>query len=123
MKALIIDDSRAMRRMLTAFVSKNVKCEAVEAEDGIHALEALERYAPFDFALVDWDMPRMSGLDFVRAVRADARWDDLKLMMVTASNEGEDVVSALEVGANDFLMKPLSEAMVVEKLRILGIVE
>lgn len=123
MKALIIDDSRAMRRMLTAFVSKNVKCESVEAEDGIHALEALERHAPFDFALVDWDMPRMSGLDFVRAVRADPRWDDLKLMMVTARNEGEDVVSALEVGANDFLMKPLSEAMVVEKLRILGIVE
>lgn len=123
MKALIIDDSRAMRRMLTAFVSKNVKCESVEAEDGIHALEALERHAPFDFALVDWDMPRMSGLDFVRAVRSDPRWDDLKLMMVTARNEGEDVVSALEVGANDFLMKPLSEAMVVEKLRILGIVE
>lgn len=123
MKALIIDDSRAMRRMLAAFVTKHVQCEAVEAEDGLYGLEALERHAPFDFALVDWDMPRMSGLDFVRAVRADHRWDDVKLMMVTARNDGDDLVCALEQGANDFLMKPLSEAMVVEKLRILGIVE
>jgi two-component system chemotaxis response regulator CheY len=123
MKALIIDDSRAMRRMLSAFVVKHAHAEAVEAEDGLYALEALERHAPFDFALVDWDMPRMDGMEFVRAVRADRRWDDLKLMMVTARNDGDDLLKALEEGANDFLMKPLSENMVVEKLRILGLVD
>ena len=122
MKALIIDDSRAMRRLLSSLVSQHTQAETVEAEDGIYALEALERHAPFDFALVDWDMPRMSGLDFVRAVRADPRYDELKLMMVTARNDGDDLSIAIEEGADDFLMKPLSEAMVVDKLRILGLV-
>lgn len=123
MKALIIDDSRAMRRLLSACVVKHAHAEAVEAEDGIFGLEALERHADFDVALVDWDMPRMDGLEFVRAVRADHRWDALKLMMVTARNDGDELLHALEAGANDFLMKPLSEDMVVEKLRILGLVD
>lgn len=123
MKALIIDDSRAMRRMLSAFVAKHAHSETYEAEDGIYGLEQLERYSPFDIALVDWDMPRMSGLEFVKAVRADSRYDALKLMMVTARNDGDALMEALEEGANDFLMKPLSENMVIEKLRILGFVE
>lgn len=122
MKALIIDDSRAMRRMLSAFMTTHAGSENVEAEDGIYALEYLERYAPFDVALVDWDMPRMSGLEFVKAVRSDKRWNHLKLMMVTARNDEDALTEALTEGADDFLMKPLSENMVVEKLRILGLI-
>jgi len=122
MKALVIDDSRAMRRMLSAFMTTHAGSENVEAEDGLYALEYLERFSPFDVALVDWDMPRLSGLEFVKAVRADPRYDDLKLLMVTARNDGADLEEALTAGADDFLMKPLSENMVVEKLRILGFI-
>ncbi len=122
MKALVIDDSKAMRRMLRAFVASAAGGESAEAADGVDALAVLEQDAPFDVALVDWDMPRMSGLEFVRHVRADARWAGLKLLMVTARNEGGDILSALEQGADDFLMKPITEAMVADKLRILGLV-
>jgi two-component system chemotaxis response regulator CheY len=121
MKALVIDDSKAMRRMLRAYVTTRTGASSEEASDGLDALEVLERSDPFDVALVDWDMPRMTGLEFVRAVRADTRYAGLKLLMVTARNEGDDIMAALQEGADDFLMKPITEDMVIDKLRILGL--
>lgn len=122
MKALIIDDSRTMRRLLSSYVSE-FAIEAVEAEDGRHALDQLEKEGSVDFALVDWDMPVMNGLDFVKAVRADPRHDGMKLMMVTAHTAISDVGEALDHGADDFLMKPFDGPMVANKLRLLGLVE
>lgn len=122
MKALIIDDSRTMRRLLASYLSEFTS-DIVEAEDGVHALEQLQRHAPFDVALVDWDMPRMNGLDFVKAVRANPAHAAVKLMMVTSHNSMEEVGEALGEGANDFLMKPMTGEMVIDKLRFLGVVE
>ena len=122
MKALIIDDSRTMRRLLNSYVSE-FSIEAVEAEDGQQALSALKEQGPVDFALVDWDMPVMNGLDFVKAVRADHAYDGMKLMMVTAHSSMDDVGQAIEQGANDFLMKPFDGPMVADKLRLLGLVD
>ena len=120
MRALIIDDSRAMRRMLTAFVSASTGAEMLAACNGLEALGCLEEHMPVDLALVDWDMPEMSGIEFVRAVRADARYDAVKLLMVTGRNDEDALSEALTEGADDFLMKPLDEEMIVDKLRILG---
>lgn len=120
MKILIIDDSRTMRRLLTSYVAP-LQAETVEAADGQQALDALELYGPFDLALVDWDMPVMNGLEFVKAVRSDPSQDGLQLMMVTAQNSLEAVTTALTHGANDYLMKPLTEEMVLDKLRVLGL--
>ena len=122
MKALIIDDSRTMRRLLSSYVTE-FSIETVEAEDGRQAMKRLEEEGPVEFALVDWDMPVMNGLDFVKAVRADRRFDGMKLMMVTAHSSMDDVGQALESGANDFLMKPFDGPMVADKLRLLGLVE
>lgn len=119
MKVLIIDDSRTMRRLLSSFIS-SITQNVVEAVDGRDALAVLERESPIDLALVDWDMPVMNGLDFVKAVRADPRYADVKLMMVTAQNSYETVLEAIEAGAADYLMKPLTEDMLVDKLRVLG---
>ena len=121
MRVLIIDDSMAMRRMLSAYVS-DLKAETAVATDGQDALEVLEREAPFDVALVDWDMPRMNGMEFVRRVRADERWSALKLVMVTAHISQDDIVEALETGADDYLMKPVSSDMIEDKMRLLGLV-
>lgn len=122
MKALIIDDSRTMRRLLMSYVS-GFSIDTVEAGDGQQALEVLGKEGPMELALVDWDMPVMNGMDFVKAVRADSRYDGMKLMMVTAHSSMEDVGQALELGANDFLMKPFDGVMVEDKLRLLGIVQ
>ena len=121
MKILVIDDSRTVRRLLVSFL-KDLGIESVEAGDGLEALEQLGQTGPFEGALVDWDMPRMNGLDFVKSVRKQSEFDDLKLLMVTAQTSMDSVVQALEAGATDYLMKPLTKQMLEEKLRLMGLI-
>ncbi|WP_414662248.1 response regulator [Horticoccus sp. 23ND18S-11] len=122
MKILIVDDSKAMRTFLSALV-QDLRLETERAEDGCNALEVLQQHSDFDLALVDWDMPRMNGLEFVKAVRANAGYNNIKLMMVTTQNSMDRVTAALEAGATDYLMKPVSRESLHEKLRLLGVVE
>jgi two-component system chemotaxis response regulator CheY len=119
MKILIVDDSKAMRTFLQFLVSQ-MNFETALAEDGQHALEVLAQQHDCHLALVDWDMPRMNGLDFVKAVRANPVYADLKLMMVTTQNSMDRVAAALEAGATDFLMKPVTRESLEDKLRVLG---
>ena len=116
MRVLIIDDSMAMRRMLSAYVSE-LKAETAVATDGQDALDVLAREGAFDAALVDWDMPRMNGMEFVRAVRADDRWANMKLVMVTAHISQDDIVEALETGADDYLTKPFGTGELLARIR------
>jgi two-component system chemotaxis response regulator CheY len=120
MKILIIDDSKAMRTFLDYLV-RGLGFESVHAEDGCAALEVLKDRGGFDVALVDWDMPRMNGLEFVQAVRADSARAGLKLMMVTTQNSMDRVAAALQAGADDFLMKPVTKESLEDKLRVLGV--
>lgn len=121
MRILVVDDSSTMRAILSTY-SRNLGFDPVEAEDGCQALERLKEGAPFDVMLVDWDMPRMDGLQFLKLVRADSRYASSKILMVTAQNTYEKVSEAIAAGADDFLMKPLDEQMFVEKLCLLGLV-
>ncbi len=121
MRVLVVDDSRTMRNFLTAIV-RNLDLEADQASDGVEALERLESAGSYDLAMVDWDMPRMSGIEFVRAVRARPKYGNLKLLMVTGRTSFEEVAEAVSNGSDDFLMKPLTPAMVAEKFRILGLI-
>jgi two-component system chemotaxis response regulator CheY len=120
MKILIIDDSKAMRTFLR-FLVQELAFESVEAEDGCQGIEALKADPGFEAALVDWDMPRMNGLEFVRAVRGNSAFDNLKIMMVTTQTSMEHVAQALAAGATDFLMKPVSKESLEEKLLVLGV--
>ena len=119
MRALVVDDSRAMR-MIVARLLQKVGFEICFAEHGQAALQVLESEPAFDVALVDWNMPVMTGIEFVAAVRADHRWDAMRIMMVTTETEQEHVLRALEAGANEYLMKAFSPEGLVEKLAILG---
>ena len=121
MRILIVDDSKTMRAILVSY-ARNLECESVEAEDGEKALSYLDRDADFEAVLIDWDMPRMNGLELLRAIRADPRFDGLKALMVTSQTSYERVAEALNMGADDYLMKPLDAEMLAEKLRILGLV-
>jgi two-component system chemotaxis response regulator CheY len=124
MKMLIVDDSKAMRTFLQHLATE-LSFQTEEAEDGRVGLSKLiknDPREPFDVALIDWDMPVMNGLELVQTVRRNKDFDSLKVMMVTTQNTMERVSTALEAGANDFLMKPVTKESLEEKLQILGLV-
>lgn len=110
-----------MRSVLGRIMTDVGFSEIEQAGDGKEALTRLESSKGFDIALVDWNMPVMNGLEFVRAVRADARFRDLLLMMVTTESEMSQVARALLAGANEYVMKPFTKEIIVEKLEILGL--
>ncbi len=120
MRALVIDDSRAIRLILGQ-VMKKLGFEVVDAGDGQQALDKLKSDGPFDIALVDWNMPVMNGYDFVVNARKDPQYNDMRLMMVTTETEMAQVVKALEAGANEYVMKPFTKEMIAEKLSLLGL--
>jgi len=118
-RALIIDDSKAMRSILGRIL-RRLGFEIVEAANGREALERLQAIGKIDLALVDWNMPEMNGFEFVRAVRAKQMYDGVLLMMVTTETEMENVVRALAAGANEYVMKPFTPEVILEKLRVFG---
>lgn len=125
MKMLIVDDSKPMRTLL-AVIAREIAFATAEAGDGREALELLIRNdprEPFTVALVDWEMPRMDGLEFIQAVRRNRDFAGLKLLMITRRNSPERVAEALAAGANDFLMKPVTGELLVDKLQILGVMD
>ena len=119
MRALIIDDSKAMRCILSRML-RGRGFEVLEAGNGREGLQRLKENGKFDLALVDWNMPEMNGLDFVRRVRAEQTYDGVLLMMVTTETEMKNVVQALAAGANEYVMKPFTQEVILEKLRIFG---
>jgi two-component system chemotaxis response regulator CheY len=121
MHALIVDDSATMRMILAAHLKK-LGFEVTEAVNGCDALVRLRQMQQADVVLVDCNMPEMDGLSFIRAVRAEQAYATLPMMMVTTNAEAADVVRALEAGANEYLRKPFTGAMIREKLALLGFV-
>ncbi len=120
MRVLIIDDSRAMRSIISR-IMRDCGFETADAADGQQALD-VARTSHFDFAMVDWNMPVMNGLEFVRAARADASLADLRLIMCTTENEVNSMALALEAGANEYITKPFTKEVVLSKLELLGLV-
>jgi two-component system chemotaxis response regulator CheY len=100
---------------------KSVGFEITEAIHGLDGLAKLEEFGMPDIVLVDWNMPEMNGLEFIKAVRANPKYEDLPIMMVTTETEMERMAMAFVAGVNEYVMKPFDKAMLVEKLEILGI--
>jgi two-component system, chemotaxis family, chemotaxis protein CheY len=118
--ALIIDDSRTMRSILRRIVTQ-LGFETSEAANGQEALDALEAGLEPDLCLIDWNMPLMDGYTFVTRVRAEPRWRNLTLMMVTTESEHGQIVRALAAGAHEYVIKPFTPEAIVEKLDLLGL--
>ncbi len=120
MKALVVDDSRAMRAAMRRLMTE-LGFEVVEAGDGQQALELLgEQAAEIDVALVDWHMPNVDGLELVRRMQDEKDTFRIRTMMVTAETDIRRVMEALRVGADEYLMKPVTRDALAEKLQILG---
>lgn len=119
MHALVIDDSRAMRLMLRRIL-EGLTFKVTEFSDADSGWAWLQRGGSADIALVDWNMPGMSGLEFIRSVRAVNIWEQMFLMMVTSETAPERLRLALDAGADEYLMKPITPEVLQQKLEILG---
>ncbi len=122
MHALVVEDSKTIRTILCEYLRK-MNIEAVEAADGRQALKRLKEMSPPDLVLVDWNMPVMSGIDFIRAVRELHVYDPLPLIMVTTNSENEHIGTAMEAGANEYIQKPCTLDALREKIELLGLLK
>lgn len=120
-KALVVDDSRAVRMLLVRTL-KQLGYEVQEAANGREALEVIEAgNSEVKLALVDWNMPEINGLDLLKRLRQNPALSSLAVVMVTTETEIEHIAEALEAGANEYVMKPFTPDILVEKLQLAGI--
>ncbi len=120
MRALVIDDSRAVRRII-GNIMKGLGYDTIQAGNGLEGLSQLEAHGLQDIVLVDWNMPEMNGLEFIKAVRAIPAYGDMPIMMITTETEMENISQAFLAGVNEYVMKPFDKDMILEKLQLLGI--
>ena len=109
-------------RSILAGILGEIDCEVVQAADAESAFALLENDHEFDFGLIDWNLPAMSGVELVRSLRALPHLAGIRLMMVTTETELDRVREALEAGADEYIMKPFNKEMLLEKLMLLGLV-
>ena len=120
MNALVIDDSRAMRMILGRML-RELGMEVAEAANGRLALDLLDEGLDPGVVLVDWNMPEMTGIEFVAAVRQPPYLSKARIVMVTTETEVPQIAQALASGADEYVMKPFTKESVFEKLQLLGI--
>ncbi len=121
MRALIVDDSRFVRGFLRGLLqAKGIEC--AEATDGQAGLDLLHGDLPFDLVLLDWNMPVMNGFEMLKEMRTEG-FHGTKVLMVTTEAENDYILSALEAGADEYLMKPFDHEALDEKLAMLGLAE
>lgn len=122
MRAMVVDDSRAMRSILSKMLRQMGFREVVEAEHGRNALDCLEGGEPPAVVLIDWNMPVMNGLDLIEALRSESRFDQTRLLMVTSETDARHVYAALKAGVDEYAMKPVTREVIEDKLTMLGVV-
>ena len=118
-KALVVDDSKTIRIIIKRILV-GLGYEVCEACNGVEALKVLDCEPMVKLMLADWNMPEMNGLDLVKAVRRMPDYDSLKVLMVTTETEIEQMCQALEAGANEYVMKPFTKDILLEKLELVG---
>lgn len=121
MKILVVDDFSTMRRIVRNLLIELgfSGAQISEAEDGNHALATLQAAltgVPFDLVVTDWNMPNMTGIDLLRAIRADARLKSVPVLMVTAENNRDQIIAAAQSGVNGYVVKPFTAVTLKEKL-------
>ncbi len=116
MKILVVDDFPTMRRIVKQLLKQNGFINFVEAEDGKQALDTLKADANIEFVVSDWNMPNMTGLELLKAVRKDEKLKHLPFLMVTAEAEKENIIEAVKNGVNNYVVKPFTAQTLKEKL-------
>ncbi|MCK5191217.1 MAG: chemotaxis response regulator CheY [Methylococcales bacterium] len=115
MKILVVDDFSTMRRIVKNLLKDLGFTNTVEADDGKTALPILQA-GGIDFLVTDWNMPGMTGIDLLKAVRSDPELVDLPVLMVTAEAKREQIIMAAQAGVNGYVIKPFTAATLKEKI-------
>ena len=115
LKFLIVDDFSTMRRIVRNLLKELGYTNADEAEDGVVALQKLKS-GGFQFVVSDWNMPNMTGIDLLRAIRAEPSLKGLPVLMVTAENNRDQIIAAAQAGVNGYIVKPFNAVTLKEKL-------
>lgn len=115
MKILVVDDFSTMRRIIKNLLRDLGFTNTQEADDGNTGLPMLQS-GSFDFLITDWNMPGMTGIDLLKAVRADSRLAKLPVLMVTAESKREQIIEAAQAGVNGYVVKPFTATTLEEKI-------
>ncbi|KAF0101972.1 MAG: chemotaxis response regulator CheY [Thiobacillaceae bacterium] len=115
MKFLVVDDFSTMRRIVRNLLKELGYTNVDEAEDGSVGLQKLKG-GNFQFVVTDWNMPVMTGIELLRAIRADATLKHLPVLMITAEAKKENIIEAAQSGASGYIVKPFTAATLEEKM-------
>ena len=119
-RALVVDDSRAMRMILSKTLAES-GFEVMQAANGREALEIMDREGPaIGLMLLDWNMPEVTGIEVIEKLRVQKAFNTVRVVMVTTETEIEQMARALEAGADEYVMKPFTREAVEDKLRLIG---
>jgi len=113
---MVVDDSRIMRNIVkNTFLALKISAHFLEAEDGNMAMQVLLNNK-VDLILLDWNMPNLSGIDFLRQVRSMEKYRSIPIIMVTSESSKLNVVEAVKAGVTAYITKPFSDSKFLEKL-------
>lgn len=122
MKLVVVDDSSTMRRIIKNTLARLGYKDVLEGEDGVQGWAVLDENPDTGMLITDWNMPEMNGLELVKKVRADDRFTDLPIIMVTTEGGKAEVITALKAGVNNYIVKPFTPQVLKEKLAaVMGI--
>jgi two-component system chemotaxis response regulator CheY len=116
MKILVVDDSSTMRRIIMNTLKSLGYEDIIQAADGVEAWEALQQNPDIGLVMTDWNMPNMNGLELVKKIRADERYKNLPIIMVTTEGGKKEVITALKAGVNNYIVKPFNKQILQKKL-------
>ena len=117
MKILVVDDFSTMRRIVrNLLVELGFAGNLIQEADDGEAAIAMLKAQPFDMVVTDWNMPNMTGIDLLRAIRAEASLKGMPVLMVTAENNRDQIIAAAQAGVNGYIVKPFTAVTLEEKL-------
>lgn len=116
MRILLVDDSDTMRRIQKTQLAGLGMKDIVEATDGEDALNVLDENMPVDVILLDWNMPIMDGLTFLKRIRSSETYKGIKVVMCTSESEKRKVIEAMKEGADNYIVKPFTPDALKQKL-------
>lgn len=122
MKILVVDDSSTMRRIIKNTLQRLGYNDILEGENGVQGWQALEANTDVKILITDWNMPEMNGLELVKKVRAEAKYADMPIIMVTTEGGKGEVITALKAGVNNYIVKPFTPDVLKTKLEaVIGV--
>jgi len=124
LKLLVVDDSSTMRRIIKNTLARLGYKDILEGEDGVQGWAQMDSNPDIEMLITDWNMPEMNGLELVKKVRADERFKDTPIIMVTTEGGKAEVITALKAGVNNYIVKPFTPQVLKEKLgAVMGVSE